>query len=421
MNDNTFSEDPEIDETFHQELRDDMKRLATNNAQPTTHAWEAIMEESTTHHRRISRRTQLVSAAAAAAVIIAITGGVLVVANNGGTKEGIKTVDKKKKDPVATSTTTTAPLTNEQELLKDTYLVRATVATVPPEIDGAASYEVVTAMDVLDGTSNQVLYSLPNDAGPDGSGFPVNLNIKRVSGPEIAVNRYTQCDVPFGFSTVNLTSGTSTYTGYIERLYSPSGKKYIELDPSCDTPESIFVVDAKTNKKRELKPETISGNPTWISDVIWIDDNRFVYSTRHQNIAPTTTEIKPRYFIADLTKNVSIAKDLHLQGFDKSEILDIIQSKGKTYALVLTSTAGLVDNGPNTTITSQTMEAVDINSRDILWSHELSSDDPLYSGPLVFANSPTRIVGSINNVAYLYDQPTNTTLRPGGVAVLPKR
>ncbi len=408
------------DETFDADLARKVQSSLANSAstyenQTQEKQWSYIMEESTKRSRRISRRTRLMSAAAAAAVIIAITGGVLVVANNSGTKEGIKTVDKKKKDPVATSTTTTVPLTNEQELLKDTYLVRATVVSAPPQTEGAASYEVITAMDILDGTSNKVLYSLPNDAGPDGSGFPVNLKINRVSGPEISVSRYAQCDVPFGFSTVNLASGKSTYTGFLERVYSPNGKKYIELDPTCDTAESIFVVDTKTNKKRELKPETIEGNQVSIANVIWIDDNKFAYSTRTLSTNPDVPSGSTNaYQIADLTKTVTIATDRKISTLKvDDQIRDIMQSGGKTYALVV-----LPADGP------ETLKAVDIDTGSILWSHVLQDGETLGSF-FAFGNTPKRVVGSIytndGERAYIYDQSTDTTLHPNGVAVLPKR
>ncbi len=399
MNDNTeFPQD--FDESFHQELRDDMKRLASNTATPTTNAWEAIMEESNNRSRRVSRRTQLISAAAAAVVIVAITGAAIAVTSNGDDKT-IKTVDKKKNENVSTSTIPAAP--TEAELLREVNLAIATIKqnTIPD----VGPSTMVSDISIVDGSTNKTLFSLPNDKSDDGGEYDVDLRINRISGNHIAGSRYIQCDQPIGNFSVDISTGKATNTGLVTRTYSPSGNKYAEVSSTCDNaPTSAFIVDAATGNKRELASETINGTETSINAIFWVNENRIIYSTVGNYF----------YKVADLTGRVSIKDDPQVKGIGvDGQVVDAMESKGKSYVLVFTG-----QDGPDT------FSVVNLEDGSLLWTHQLEVGEVWGKMGLVFGSSPKRVLGSITRTngetAYIYDADHNITLRPNAFAALPK-
>lgn len=391
------------DEIFDKDLASKVQRVLSKNASNYENhtqdkEWNEIMEETNKEVKKQASRTRMFAVAASILLVAVIGGTVLAVTANGGSK-AIKTVDDKDKTPITnkpqetSSTTTTIPLSTEQEILNDSVLVVSNT----------------TGLEVVDGLTKEKLYSLPNNDVTDGAGLPVDVKTLKLSGSQLSINRYSQCDVPYGISSIDIKTGKETYTGFKLRVYSPSGNKYVEIKPSCDTAETATIVDVATGIRRDLKPENIDGTLYGINKVFWIDDARFIYGTTEELF----------YRIADISKTISLANDEKLKfvGVD-TYIADVIKSNGNTYALV-----GGQSNEDNSIIFS----AIEIESEETLWTHKLDAKDKNfgYTFGFVFGNTPTRIYGSLADETtfsgYIYDQPTKTSLRPDAIAAMPKR
>ncbi|HMS24475.1 MAG TPA: hypothetical protein PKB15_02100 [Acidimicrobiia bacterium] len=412
--------------------------LQNHNEQPTNNAWEAIMEESTNRSRRVSRRTGILSAAAAAAVIIAITGGVLVVANNGGSEDGIKTVDKKKKDPVATSAT--IPLTAEQKLLKNSYLMKLAdggyglvYGTIAPTLFDPESGSKVKDIS----SKNFEFYGEPQASGG---------HISFRDGQEYCEG----VTLPINSTSVNLKTLNVEDLTVARRAYAPSRNKYADIQADCqgtgivsDTTGTVTIVDTKTNKKRIIKPESrtttstdADGKPVTLTErhdirtVIWIDDNRFIYQGETAILnrdGSYFTESEIGWYTADLRKTISLINASPIEGFccgsaGFGTIYDAIVENGTTYLL---ASGVRTDPNDNDGRTENNIAIYELESNTFTWS--LKPAIPNYAGIYyaAFGKTSQEIYGasvsnSMGSQAFGYDRSTDTMVLPDGGLLIPR-
>ncbi len=383
--------------------------LQQHNEQPTTNAWEAIMEESTTRSRRISRRTGFLSAAAAAAVIIAITGTALAVASNGGSKEGVKTVDKKKKDPVATSTT--QPLTEEQQLLKDTVILTYVPTGGEPGGDNYAF--TVEARDGLTGRQNKKFNSFISQANL------FNPTVGHAGGNTLSFvpGASPSCD-DFDTHFFNMKTGVAskmTGNNYSSRRYSPSGNKYAEISSYCPESDSwettMTIVDTKTGAKRVIKAEPfvdVDGNPAakvTAAEVMWVDDNQILLGTA------ITTANGLNWTLETLDKPISlnnaVRKEVDAPSSSDGQTVtnDVIKIEGQVYAVISEDNSLYGDE--NGVRDPATIRVLNLTTGKDVWSKSFDQSYVSF-GSLTFGNDINTIYGSVyqgdSEFPFIYDQ-----------------
>lgn len=418
------------DQNFENELnKEELNRVSNaldalqqHNEQPTKNAWGAIMEESNQRSRHISRRTQILSVAAAAAVILAIAGATLVLINSKETG-GVKTVDKNKNDKVETTTTTTTsttPLSNEQQVLKNTIQLKQ--INIPSQ---EANRGDNVSYDIYDPISGKKLYELPR-----GDQYPY-VSLLGLSGNVFTGTGLNQDYEPAPNFSLFLDSGKIIKTDGLYRIYSPDKSKYAEFNGiEGSSAQSVAIVDTKTGKRRVLKPETatsipesFSGNDLgdnpqeYIAEIIWLNNSKFIFRT---NIAGMYTQI---WRLGNLDAPISITKSEKVSRYEldgAGDLLDAREYNGQTYILEW-SRGGSESEAILIVRNLSTGKELWTKSYNMSDTSVLNIGDNMYLG-----STPEVVYGSVtdskgNRESYIFDHQNNKEYTPGGDIVLPVR
>ncbi len=374
-----MNNDKDLNETELTRVSNALDALEKHNNQPTTNAWEAIMEESNNRSRRVSRRTQLISAAAAAVVVIAITGAAIAVTSNGKDKT-IKTVDKKKNENVSTSTT--VPLSPEEQLLQNAVLVNGISLTGSPS-------------------------SLTMTNGKDGQAIDPSSDLfKNVA---YRINR--------------------------SRIYSPDNTKYASISnlPELNkewTGSTLTIVDTSTGKTTVVKPEPFKfdtedvapeGQTISVSDIIWIDNDQFLMATSINTGNGST------WALGSLSKPVSIndAKEVSSVVAPSGSggniaTVDAAKFNGHTYILS-TETPSVEKDGASSLVPGVVRITVaDLDTGQVVWTTDIEVGDADFDGQgnqsLSFGENENTVYGSLTDVkdvrAFIYDHAKNKSYFP---------
>ncbi len=402
---NKFSENttPEIDDTFHQQLQDELKLLAQNNSQATETEWTEIMDDSNNTIKKQTARTKIFAIAASILLVAVIGGTIFAVANNGDSK-AIKTVDDKDKTPVTKpAEETSSTIKTSENTTLDAVLQRVDLA------NGGYSYDVYTS------DLSSKIGSLPTNNQDGFDGEALTVTILNTDGGKIVGARNIQCDSPSGTFVFDIKTGKTEETLLKVRDYSPSGKKYTEYTPDCDgLPYSTFIVDATTGSKRELSPE----NGSYISDTVWVNDDKLMYNLFDPNNVNSSN-----WYIADLNKEITFKNQTPILTGSNGDndlpaptITDVITENGKSYVL----TTQHDQNSGISSVTTYNLDGMNkVWTKEFVFETGYIADRPR----LRFIGNSDTIGGAFVDdmllVSYSYSNTEGTDSFPEGAALIP--
>lgn len=402
--------------------------LQKHNNQPTTNAWEAIMEESTKRSRGISRRTQLLSAAAAVALILAVTGTALLVSSNGD-NDSVKTVDKKKKEKVVTPTT--VPLTEEQQLIANGYILKNT--------DVADNIYPGYAQPVLyDAQNLSVLKTFADPNEKEFRNIQVSSNHLQASLEDIGFEYEGGCYRP-EYIDINLATLKSTINEGTQVFWSKDGKKKAELDGSigCDNKSDSITISTKSGSDSyEIKsiskvvPNTGLNGPddTVItvdvpSSIFWIDNNNIIISVEENIMSSDGKELIngcQGWKTLEVGKSKTLSDAKTIPGFGCGtdgvpSIEDVIVEGSQV--MVLTKYNDNLEFD---------LAVTNITNGKTLWSLKADKIGVFQYADLMFGNTKDEVYGSAylhsiapsDKISFIYANDSKILIKPDGFAAL---
>jgi hypothetical protein len=401
----------EVDESFEQELRDELNRLAQNNKQPTKDAWEAIMEEAKTQSRSARSRVRILSIAATVVVIVAAVSATVLVAN-GGKDSKVKTVNHRHKD--RKETVSTKPLTPEESLLKNSYLVRKSGAT----------YELI------DPSTNETVENLMTITSSSSQGSECNfVNINRKSTENLLgldkENKTFRDDSKF--------MSDNTFDILETRTWSPDGSQYADIKKDCRDGAFMIVVNAKTGASRTIKGHQLKHDSTdsmetvaMVDRAIWVDNNRILVEISFGGESGN-------WSIIDLRQSIDLLKVAHISvdhaccdSSGYGNFVDVRDVNGQIYILA-TYHYGHDDNGES--LGADELRVVSGSDGHVIWSKAIPNDD--FVAQASFGKDTNEVFGSLASKnklitsfddykAFGFDRVSDTLITPIGTVLSPR-
>lgn len=412
----------EDNEQTEQTIKQALNYRAEKHGGTTKQQWSKIMEETMNNKNRSNNRNKIV-AVAASVLALALMASILFAVN-----QKDETNSANKGERVETSTTTTVPLTAEQELLKDTIILKEVNQRTG---EGGQPLFDLQAVDGLTGKVDVELTKLINDQkifNPQVSGF-ARGTLGLVDGISPSCDEYTT-------HVFNVNDKTKTqYKGFsIQYGFSPKGEQFAYPGPQTCIDEGILgdakelnIQNVKSGKTRTIKPENYrleAGDGSsinakvYVEDFIWVDANTAV-------VGISITETNGiEYHLVDLSKSVSltslVGKTPISGGSDGFPTpISAARIDGEVYLLMRQSVDERVEIFARNVKSENkiwTMTEIDTSCASDACPQLLVNLSAEYS----FGKTPDTIYGTQSGKAFVFDGKTNKTLNLDGVAIIKK-
>ena len=404
--------------------------LSDNNNQATTKEWNNIMEKSNKEVKKHASRTRMFAIAASVALILAIGGSVFAISNSGDSKN-LNTIDKKptKNEEVETSTTTTTiPLSEEEKLEQGAYTI-TNLSDNPSVYDGDKLIANLRASGGsfrnLEPSTGHLKFD-PTEEQCDGG---VDQTVEE------------QGQMKLVSKDIELSSGKVSDVDAYSRIWSPSMKKYADIKVTCNGETTVTIVDTVTNKSRNLSPEYDAFTEAetdndfdgvkdrirtqyQITNVIWIDEQRFVYSRSNYMVDSKGIPYsngETQFSLADLNKTITLKNAKALPGYtigsdvSNTMITDAIVENGKTYLVSNPTTSNISPN--------EEIQVRELETGNILWSKNIKSNS--FSTNMTFGVNSNIIYGSYEGTdgtttGFGYNKVSGTLITPNSTLLVSK-
>lgn len=422
----------EFENISNEELRrvtNALDALSNNNNQATTKEWNDIMEKANKEVKKHASRTRMFTIAASAVLILAIGGSIFAISNSNDSKN-LNTIDKKpkKNEEVETSTTTTIPLSEEEKLEQGAY-------TITNLSDNPSVYN-----------GDKLIVNLRTSGGnfrnlqPSAGHLKFDPTEEQCDGG-VGQTAEEQGQMKLVSKDIELSSGKVSDVDAYSRIWSPSMKKYADIKVTCNGETTVTIVDTATNKSRNLSPEYDAFTEAetdndfdgakdrirtqyQITNVIWIDEQRFVYSRSNYMVDSKGIPYsngETLFSLADLNNTITLKNAKALPGYttgsdvSNTMITDAIVENGKTYLVSNPTTSNISPN--------EEIQVRELETGKILWSKNIKANT--FSTNMTFGNNSNIIYGSYEgvdgtNTGFGFNNATGTLITPNSILLVSK-
>jgi|GEM_PF-6737839 len=384
----------EDNERTEETIKQALTYRAEKHGGSTTQQWSKIMEESNKNKNRVNSRNKMLAVAASVLGIALVASIVFSVSQ---TKE-TKTADKGER----VSTSTTAPLNAEQELLKDTILIKQVNQRTAENGDVLYDWH---AADGLTGKVDVELTKLINDQ-----------NFTNPQVTRLALGTLGITSGLYAITIMNLKAKTASKVIGASGHYGNSPQGDQVAYKGCNESEADLIIkNVENGKVRTIKPESYKledGNGSsidakiYVSDFVWVDSNTAIIGI----VITETNGIE--YHLVDLSKTVSlkslVSKTPITGGSDGFPVpVAAARFDGQVYLLMSEDLGG--EEGQ---LFARTLE-----SENKLWSTPYGGAS---YGEYSFGSTPDVIYGTQNGKAFIFDGKSNKTFTPEGSVIIKK-